>query len=379
MCGIVGYVGRDRRAISVLIEGLRRLEYRGYDSAGIAILHDGDLALRRAVGKLSALQEMIKDERFPGRLGIGHTRWATHGRPSVENAHPHRVGRVAVVHNGIVENYRTIRDELEDAGRKIESDTDTELIAHLVDLELDDGVDLLRAVQRASAKLAGSYAIAALCESEPERLVAAKHGGSPIVIGIGDEEAFVASDIPAVLPYTRQMIFLEDGDFASIDPDGVRIEDADGRALERPTRTIAWDPVAAEKGGYDRFMQKEIFEQPRAITDTIGTRIGPDGSIALDEVGIEDAWARDLERIHIVACGTAFYAGLVLATLVFAPIALAALLLPYRTRYAIVVRWAFLMVWWLRVTCRLDWPCRPPSSWTFVARRPTWSPARKYW
>ncbi len=311
MCGIVGYVGRDRRAISVLIDGLRRLEYRGYDSAGIAIVQGGDLALRRAVGKLSALEEMIKDERFPGRIGIGHTRWATHGRPSVENAHPHRVGRVVIVHNGIIENYAAIRADLEGAGREIETDTDTELIAHLVDVELTAGVDLLAAVQTASAKLVGSYAIAALCEDEPERLVAAKHGGSPIVVGVADDEAFVASDIPALLPYTRRMIFLEDGDFASITPEGVRVEDARGGVLERPEKAIAWDPIAAEKGGYDRFMQKEIFEQPRAITDTIGTRVGPNGEVALDEIEVDEAWARRLERVHIVACGTAFYAGLV--------------------------------------------------------------------
>ncbi len=311
MCGIVGYVGRDRRAISVLIDGLRRLEYRGYDSAGVAILQGGDLALRRAVGKLSALEEMIKEERFPGRIGIGHTRWATHGRPSVANAHPHRVGRVVIVHNGIIENYPAIRTDLEAVGREIETETDTELIAHLVDQELADGADLLAAVQAASAKLVGSYAIAALCEDEPERLVAAKHGGSPIVIGVADDEAFVASDIPAVLPYTRRMVFLEDGDFASITPDGVDVQDARGTVLERAETAIAWDPISAEKGGYDRFMQKEIFEQPRAITDTIGTRVGPDGDVELDEIEFDDDWARRLERVHIVACGTAFYAGLV--------------------------------------------------------------------
>ncbi len=310
MCGIIAYTG-ERPAGPILLEGLRRLEYRGYDSAGIAIAQGGEIALRRAVGKLGALEEMIKDERFPGRVGIGHTRWATHGRPSVENAHPHLVGRVVIVHNGIIENYAAIREALEASGREVETETDTELIAHLVDAELADGADLLLAVQRVSAALEGSYAIAALSRDEPERLVAAKNGGSPIVIGVGEDEAFVASDIPAMLPYTRQILFLEDGDFASIDADGVRVEDAAGAALERLTKTIAWDPVSAEKGGYDRFMQKEIFEQPRAITDTVGTRVGADGSIKLDDIEIDEAWARQLSRVHIVACGTAYYAGMV--------------------------------------------------------------------
>ncbi len=311
MCGIVGYSGRDRRAITVLIEGLRRLEYRGYDSAGIAVQQDGDLIIRRAVGKLSALEEMIKDERIPGRTGIGHTRWATHGRPSIPNAHPHRAGDVAVVHNGIIENYRALRERLEAAGREIESETDTELIAHLVDLEVRSGSELLAAVRSACAELVGSYAIAVLCASQPGTLIAAKSGGSPIILGVGDEEGFVASDIPAILPYTRQMLFLEDGEFAEVDARGVRIVLASGAPVDRPQRTIPWDPVAAEKGGYDRFMQKEIFEQPRAITDTIGTRITESGTIDLDGIELSPEYVSSLERIHIVACGTAYYAGMV--------------------------------------------------------------------
>ena len=314
MCGIVGYVGRDRRAVEVLIDGLRRLEYRGYDSAGVAIFEPGGLALRRAVGKLSALEEMLKDEPLPGTCGIGHTRWATHGKPSVRNAHPHRAGAVAVVHNGIIENYRTIRQALETEGREIESETDTELIAHLIDREVRAGADLATAVRRAARQLVGSYAIAVVSAEDPGRLVAAKQGGSPIILGVGEGEGFVGSDIPAILPYTRRMVFLQDGDFAEVREGGISIFDAEGDPVAREARVIPWDPVSAEKGGYDRFMQKEIYEQPRAITDTIGTRVlWQDGRAELDLDGIDfsPARARAIERVHLVACGTAYYACLV--------------------------------------------------------------------
>ena len=320
MCGIVGYVGRDRLAMDVLIDGLRRLEYRGYDSAGIAVFQGGSLTTRRAVGKLAALEDLLKDEPLPGAIGIGHTRWATHGKPSVRNAHPHRAGHIAVVHNGIVENYRAIRAELEAEGREIESDTDTELIAHLVDRELRNGAaDLATAVRLASKRMVGSYAIAVMSETEPDLIVAAKQGGSPIILGIGEGETFLGSDIPALLPYTRRMAFLQDGDFATLTPREIHVFDVEGTPVSREPRIIAWDPVSAEKGGYDRFMQKEIYEQPRAITDTIGTRVvWHEGRAELDLDGIDfsPAKAKAIDRVHLVACGTAYYASLVGRTMI---------------------------------------------------------------
>ena len=320
MCGIVGYVGRDRLAVEVLIDGLRRLEYRGYDSAGVAVFEKNNLTTRRAVGKLAALEDLLKGDPLPGSVGIGHTRWATHGKPSVRNAHPHRAGSVAVVHNGIIENYRAIRQELEAEGREIESETDTELVAHLIERELRRGApDLVIAVRRAAKLMVGSYAIAVVSEGEPDRIVAAKQGGSPIILGVGEGESFLGSDIPALLPYTRQMIFLQDGDFAVIDRASVVVCNIDGASQQRDPKTINWDPVSAEKGGYDRFMQKEIYEQPRAITDTIGTRvIWHEGSADLDLDGIDFSpeKAKAIDRVHLVACGTAYYASLVGATMI---------------------------------------------------------------
>jgi glucosamine--fructose-6-phosphate aminotransferase (isomerizing) len=320
MCGIVGYVGRDRLAMDVLIDGLRRLEYRGYDSAGIAVFQAGSLTTRRAVGKLAALEDLLKDDPLPGAIGIGHTRWATHGKPSVRNAHPHRAGHIAVVHNGIVENYRAIRTELEAEGREIESDTDTELVAHLIDRELRNGApDLATAVRRASKRMVGSYAIAVMSETEPGQIVAAKQGGSPIILGVGDGEAFLGSDITALLPYTRRMAFLQDGDFATLSARDIHVYDAEGHPLVREPRIIAWDPVSAEKGGYDRFMQKEIYEQPRAITDTIGTRVDwHEGRADLDLDGIDFSpeRAKAIDRVHLVACGTAFYACMIGRTMI---------------------------------------------------------------
>ncbi len=312
MCGIVGYIGEDRLAQDVLLEGLGRLEYRGYDSAGVAIFENGSLAVRRAVGKLGNLGEMLRESPLAGRTGLGHTRWATHGRPSEPNAHPHRAGRVAIIHNGIIENYREIRDEIVGAGRQPASETDTELIAHLIDQGLDAGLDLLEAVRAATKRLVGSYALGVLCEADPEHLVVAKNGGSPIILGLGENESFLASDIPAILPYTRQMLFLDDGEFAVLSRSGVQITDAEGHLVERAPRTIQWDPVSAEKGGYDRFMQKEIFEQPRAVRDTIGTRLTEgEADVDLDGIDLSPAKAKNLERVFLVACGTAYYAGLV--------------------------------------------------------------------
>ena len=312
MCGIVGYVGREHRAMDVLLDGLRRLEYRGYDSAGVAIFADGDIVVRRALGKLGNLEAMLRDRPIPGQVGIGHTRWATHGKPSERNAHPHRAGNVALVHNGIIENYGELRRELEAAGRTMESETDTELIAHLVDIGVAAGASLLDAVRAACARLQGSYAFGAICLRHPDQIVAAKSGGSPIILGLGEKQSFVASDIPAILPYTRQMLFLADGEFAVLTEDGVQVVDADGRPLERDPLPIQWDPVSAEKGGYDRFMQKEIFEQPRAIVDTIGTRVSEAaGEVDVDGIDLSPAAIAHVERLCLVACGTAYYSCMV--------------------------------------------------------------------
>jgi len=312
MCGIVGYVGREPRAMEVLIEGLRRLEYRGYDSAGVAIVDDGSILVRRALGKLANLESELTGETLESRIGVGHTRWATHGKPSERNAHPHRAGSVAIVHNGIIENYGELRRELEAAGRSVESETDTELIAHLIDIEIAAGSGALDAVRTACGRLVGSYAFGAVCESQPDHIIAAKSGGSPIILGIGDQQSFLASDIPAILPYTRQMLFLEDGEFAVLSEDGVQVIDAEGRPVDRDPRPIQWDPVSAEKGGYDRFMQKEIFEQPRAIMDTIGTRVSEtEGDIDLNGIELTPESVAKIDRICLVACGTAYYSCMV--------------------------------------------------------------------
>ena len=312
MCGIVGYIGREHRAMDVLIDGLSRLEYRGYDSAGVAVLDDDDIVVRRALGKLVNLESVLRDRPIAGHVGIGHTRWATHGKPSKVNAHPHRAGSVVIVHNGIIENYREIRHELEESGRTIESETDTELIAHLIDGYVQSGQDLLTAARSATARLDGSYAFGALCRESPDHMVVAKNGGSPIILGIGEKQMFMASDIPAILPYTRRMVFLEDGDFAVLTEDGVTIVDENARPVEREPKPIQWDPVSAEKGGYDRFMQKEIFEQPRAIMDTIGTRVlEEEADIDLNGIDLSPEALDQIQRIYLVACGTASYACMV--------------------------------------------------------------------
>jgi glucosamine--fructose-6-phosphate aminotransferase (isomerizing) len=312
MCGIVGYIGRERRAMDVLLDGLRRLEYRGYDSAGVAVLANGQISVRRALGKLVNLESALRDAPVPGNVGIGHTRWATHGKPSERNAHPHRAGSTVIVHNGIIENYRELRARLERDGCQIASDTDTELIAHLIEQRLERGKDLLSAVRMASRELQGSYAFGALSHRFADHMVVAKQGGSPMILGLGDKQTFMASDIPAILPYTRQMLFLEDGDFAVMSEDGVQVVNADAHILERTPRPIAWDPVSAEKGGYDRFMQKEIFEQPRAIMDTIGTRVLEEAcDVDLDGISLTPEQAAKVNRVYLVACGTAHYACMV--------------------------------------------------------------------
>ncbi len=298
--------------MDVLIDGLRRLEYRGYDSAGVAILGEGSILVRRALGKLANLEGVLRDNPVAGQVGIGHTRWATHGKPSERNAHPHCSGSVSIVHNGIVENYRQLRTELESAGRTMESDTDTELIAHLIDQRVDAGDDLLAATRAACARITGSFAFAVISRRDPDHIVAAKSGGSPIILGLGEKESFLASDIPAILPYTRQMIALRDGEFAVLAADRVELIDPEGRPIEREPIAIQWDPVSAEKGGYDRFMQKEIFEQPRAVLDTIGTRISEeDCDVDLDGINLRPEDIGEIERIQLVACGTAYYSCMV--------------------------------------------------------------------
>jgi glucosamine--fructose-6-phosphate aminotransferase (isomerizing) len=298
--------------MDVLLDGLRRLEYRGYDSAGVAIHDDGEIAVRRATGKLSNLEGVLRDKPLVGQLGIGHTRWATHGKPSERNAHPHRAGSVAIVHNGIIENYRDLRAELEGAGRTMASETDTELIAHLIDIEVEGGATSLEAVRNACGRLVGSYALGAICSKDPDSMIAAKSGGSPLILGLGEKESFLASDIPAILPYTRQMMFLQDGEYAVLSEDGVQVIDEEGRPIDREPKPIQWDPISAEKGGYDRFMQKEIFEQPRAIMDTIGTRISETaGDLDLNGIDLSAEAVKDIDRICLVACGTAYYSCMV--------------------------------------------------------------------
>jgi glucosamine--fructose-6-phosphate aminotransferase (isomerizing) len=312
MCGIIGYVGREPRAMEVLIDGLRRLEYRGYDSAGVAILDGDTLLIRRALGKLANLESELSGETLSSRVGLGHTRWATHGKPSQRNAHPHRAGGVAIVHNGIIENYGELRRELEAVGRTMDSETDTELIAHLIDMEIALGKSPLDATRFACARLVGSYAFGAICTSQPDLIIAAKSGGSPIILGLGERQTFMASDIPAILPYTRQMLFLDDGEFAVLSEDGVQVIDAEGRPVDREPKPVQWDPVSAEKGGYDRFMQKEIFEQPRAIMDTIGTRVSETlGEVDLNGIELSPESVAKIDRIALVACGTAYYSCMV--------------------------------------------------------------------
>ena len=324
MCGIIGYVG-SRDPVPVIIEGLRRLEYRGYDSAGIAVAGGSNgpeqrgLELRRAPGKLKNLEEVLKKNPVHGTYGIGHTRWATHGRPTEENAHPHRdcTGRLVVVHNGIVENYLQLKHQLTAQGHKFVTETDTEVIAHLVEAELAAAQEtgraslLEEAVRRAVRHLTGAFAIGVVSADHPRKIVAAR-SGPPAVIGLGDGEYFLASDVPGILHHTRDLYFLADGDMAVLTPDGVTLTDFDGKPIERKVQRILWDPVQAEKGGYKHFMLKEIFEQPRAIRDTTLGRISLDtGKVFLDEMEITEREFRAATKINIAACGTSWHAGLV--------------------------------------------------------------------
>lgn len=308
MCGIVGYVGH-RQAAPLLVEGLRRLEYRGYDSAGIVVADAGRLSVVRREGKLAGLEAELARQTPHGLVGLGHTRWATHGPPSEVNAHPHRTDGVAVVHNGIIENHASLRARLERAGRRFLSQTDTEVVAHLVSEALRAGAPTLGdAVRRALADVRGSYAIAVVSERHPGEIVAAKQA-SPLVIGLGTDEVLLASDVPAFLEHTRRVIFLEDGDIAEIKANGVTITNIEGRAASRPVKTVTWDASRAEKGGYAHFMLKEIHEQPRAVSDTLRGRLDFDRHDAhLDGF---DAQAGTLRRVVLVACGTSFHAALV--------------------------------------------------------------------
>jgi glucosamine--fructose-6-phosphate aminotransferase (isomerizing) len=309
MCGIVGYVG-PREASPILVAGLRKLEYRGYDSAGLAAFTDHHVEVRRTVGKLDNLVGLLHEQPLPGTPGIGHTRWATHGRPSEQNAHPHRAGKVVVIHNGIIENYLELRAALERRGRTMASETDTEVISHLIDEHVERGVGLFEATRRAVRELVGSYAIVVLSESEPDRLVAAK-SATPIVIGLGDGENFVASDIPALLEHTRRVLFLEDGEVAELTRERVAITTFDGEPVTRDPRLVTWDPVTAQKGGYKHFLAKEIHEQPQAIIDTMRGRLLQEaGGVQLD-AEVETLLGRRVERVVLVACGTAWHACLV--------------------------------------------------------------------
>jgi glutamine---fructose-6-phosphate transaminase (isomerizing) len=310
MCGIVGYTG-GQDATSIIIEGLRKLEYRGYDSAGICIINGGKAAIRRSEGKLVNLERLLQAEPISGNVGIGHTRWATHGRPSEINAHPHQAGSVVVVHNGIIENYLQLRDELKAAGHIFKSETDTEVISHLIEERRKVNRSFEGAVREALSVIKGAYALCILCEDEPGVLIAAKLG-APMVVGLGSNEFFIASDIPAILSHTRSMIFLEDGDVAVFKEGGVAFSSIAGEPLQKSPRHIDWSPHMAEKGGYRHFMLKEIFEQPRAVRDTIAGRLREEeGDVYLEDLAMTDAELQGVERICIIACGTSWHAALV--------------------------------------------------------------------
>ncbi len=310
MCGIVAYIGPSEAA-PILLDGLRRLEYRGYDSAGLAVFDGARIQVVRAVGKLARLGEALRERPLTGKTGIGHTRWATHGAPSEPNAHPHRVDGVAVVHNGIIENHVALRRELQARGVAFSSDTDTEIVAHLVAERHRAGHPLIEAVRDALGRLRGAYALAVLSEREPGRIVVARHS-SPLVVGLGEEETLCASDIPALLPYTRRMIFLEDGDLAVLEADEVRVESVAGEPVDRPERHIDWSPVMAEKGGYKHFMLKEIFEQPRALEDTLRGRLDREGGcIRGEEIGLDERRLQGIRRVVFLACGTSHHAAMV--------------------------------------------------------------------
>ena len=310
MCGIIGYVG-GRKPVPIILDGLRRLEYRGYDSAGLAVI-DADLhmELRRVSGKLHNLEEAVRLQPLDGTYGVGHTRWATHGRPTEENAHPHRdsQGNIVVVHNGIVENYLALKQELEAEGHVFQTETDTEIIPHLIEKYFQGNLE--EALRLAVNQLRGVFAVAAISRLDPGKIVAARNG-PPVVVGLGDGEYFVASDVPAILSHTRDVFFLHDGDIAVLTSEGVRLMDLEGRPVKRQVSHILWDPIMAEKGGYKHFMLKEIFEQPRAVRDTILGRVGQEsGRVFMDEMQIQPREFAEFQAVRIVACGTSWHAAL---------------------------------------------------------------------
>jgi glutamine---fructose-6-phosphate transaminase (isomerizing) len=314
MCGIVGYIG-PQDATPIILNGLKRLEYRGYDSAGVAILQEGNIEVRRDAGKLQQLLNLVKREPISGKLGIGHTRWATHGEPNAINAHPHlgESGKVVVVHNGIVENFLSLKEELMAEGVAFNSDTDTEIIVHMIDKYVQSGMDLVSAARKTFSYLKGHHGIVVYSADEPDKIVATRIGNAGgVVIGFGEGEMFLASDLPAILEHTREVIFLESEQMAIMTKDGVTLETIDGAPLSYEKETISWDPVAAEKGEYRHFMQKEIHEQVRALTDTISGRVDFDnGKISFPQLNLTKEFANEIERIIIIACGTAAYAGMV--------------------------------------------------------------------
>ena len=312
MCGIVGYVG-DRRAQDVVVEGLRRLEYRGYDSAGIALVDGGSIAWRKRAGKLANLEKAVADSPLPdSTTGIGHTRWATHGAPNDVNAHPHlgRSGRVALVHNGIIENFIELRGDLELAGHELVSETDTEVAAHLLERELAAGADLTTAMQNTCRRLEGAFTLVAVDAQDPSRVVAARRN-SPLVVGIGEGENFLGSDVAAFIEHTREALELGQDQVVTITREGVSVTGFDGTPAEGRRYHVDWDLSAAEKDGHDWFMRKEIFEQPQAVADSLLGRRTPEGLLHLDEMRLSDQELRDIDKIIIIACGTSFYAGMV--------------------------------------------------------------------
>ena len=314
MCGIVGYIG-EKNATPIILNGLKRLEYRGYDSAGIAVIEDGSIAVRRNVGKLGNLVMLVSDQPISGKIGIGHTRWATHGEPCERNAHPHlgSTKEVVVVHNGIVENFIELREELSAEGVDFNSDTDSEIIVHLIERYMGSGKDMVSAVRKALKHLKGAHGIVVMSSREPDKIVAARIGNAGgVVVGLGEDEMFVASDIPAILEHTRKMAFLESCQMAIISKSGFSVTTLDGEPLETQIHTIGWDAVSAEKGEYRHFMQKEIHEQVRSLTDTLAGRVDfEEGEIRLPQLNLTEDNARQIRKIFITACGTASHAGMV--------------------------------------------------------------------
>jgi glucosamine--fructose-6-phosphate aminotransferase (isomerizing) len=312
MCGIIGYLG-PKKVVPILIDGLRRLEYRGYDSAGVAVVRNGQIERRRSAGKLVNLEQAIETQPLEGLYGVGHTRWATHGRPTEENAHPHQdcTGKIVVVHNGIIENYLELKRELQKRGHTFVTETDTEIIAHLLEQESAGGKSLDHAAREALLRMRGLFAFVAISTDDPEKIVAARNG-PPVVVGLGDNEFFIASDTPAILSHTRDVIFLGDEEMAVITRNGVEFTNFAGTAVSKATQRVTWDPVMAEKAGYRHFMLKEIFEQPRAAEETLLGRLSIDtGRVILEEIGLTDADLRGINKVTLLACGTSWHAALI--------------------------------------------------------------------